>query len=103
MAGRIRWTLISLAFAVLLTAAVVMFGGGPERAPTTWVVQPGQRLVLSADEVRTDDVFRCPQEGGVIGTPPLDHGVGGSGGLSVRTESDGTVVASCEPGPPGNV
>jgi hypothetical protein len=103
MAGWIRWTLISLAFAVLLTAAVVIFSGGPTRAPKTWVVQPGQRIVLSADEVLPDDRYECPRKGGVIGTPPRGHGVGGSGGISVETRPDGTVIASCEPGPPGNV
>jgi hypothetical protein len=103
IAGRIRWTLISLAFAVLLTAAVVIFSGGPERAPRTWVVQPGHRLVLSAEQVVPDDRYRCPGKGGVNGTPEPNHGVGGSGGLSVETRADGTVIASCEPGPPGNV
>jgi hypothetical protein len=102
VAGRIRWTLISLAFAVVLSAAVVIFNGGPNRAPTTWVVQPGHRLVLSSDEVLPDDRYRCPGKGGVNGTPEPGHGVGGSGGLSVETGADGTVIVTCEPGPPGN-
>jgi hypothetical protein len=74
-----------------------------DRAPRTWVVQPGETLTLSADEVHPDDLYRCPGKGGVNGTPKPGHGVGGSGGFSVETAPDGTVSAYCEPGPPGNV
>jgi hypothetical protein len=73
-----------------------------ERGPKTWVVQPGETLTLSADEVRPDDLYRCPGKGGVNGTPDPGHGVGGSGGFSVATDDDGTVTASCEPGPPAD-
>jgi hypothetical protein len=76
---------------------------GADRDPKTWVVQPGQTLTLSSDEVHSDDVYRCPGKGGVNGTPDPGHGVGGSGGFSVETDPDGNVTAYCEPGPPGNV
>jgi hypothetical protein len=82
-----------------LTESTVEEGGSDGR---TWVIQPGDTLTLTADEVGPDDLYRCEGKGGVNGTPDPGHGVGGSGGFSVETASDGTVTLSCEPGPPGD-
>jgi hypothetical protein len=66
----------------------------------TWIIQPGDTGRLSSDEVRSDDWYRCEGKDGFIGTPEPDHGIGGSGGFTVETASDGTVTLYCEPGPP---
>jgi len=119
MSARARW--IASAVALLIVLGVVglyLFNSNltmvpnmqgdeihPSQTPEprTWIVQPGETLTLTADEVGPDDVHRCPGKGGVIGTPDRGHGVGGSGGFSVEAALDGTVTAYCEPGPPGNV
>jgi hypothetical protein len=66
----------------------------------TWIIQPGDTGRLSSDEVRPHDRYRCAGKDGFIGTPEPDHAIGGSGGLTVETASDGTVTLYCEPGPP---
>lgn len=102
MSARARWALGVASVTVLGIVAVSLFNTNLNRGPKTWVVQPGETLTLSADEVHPDDLYRCPGKGGVNGTPDPGHGVGGSGGFSVATEDDGTVTAYCEPGPPGD-
>lgn len=99
--GPLRWAVVIAGIAIAVMVAVVVISG--PREATTWIVQPGETLTLTADEVHADDLYRCPGKGGVNGTPPPGHGVGGSGGFSVVTQEDGTVTASCEPGPPGNI
>jgi hypothetical protein len=105
---RLRWALLGVA-AVVVIASVALYALdanltlSSETDRRTWVVQPGETLTLSADEVGPDDLYRCPGKGGVNGTPDRGTGVGGSGGFSVETADDGTVTAYCEPGPPGNV
>jgi hypothetical protein len=74
-----------------------------DREPKTWVLRAGQTLSLRSDEVHPDDDYRCTGKGGVDGTPPPGTGVSNSAGLTVATDADGTVTATCEPGPPGNV
>ncbi len=66
----------------------------------TWIIQPGDTVRLSSDEVGPDDWYRCEGKGGYIGTPEPDHGIGDSHGLWVETAFDGTVTLYCEPGPP---
>jgi hypothetical protein len=88
---------------IVLSVAVAFMVGGNNREPKTWIIQPGETLRLSKDEVHPDDRWMCPGKGGVTGTPEPGHGVGGSGGFSVEASLDGMVVASCEPGPAGNV
>ena len=112
MSARARWIAFGVALVVVLgLVTLYWFKSRPsfgtvdvdEREPKTWIVQPGETLTVSADDVRPDDLYRCPGKGGVNGTPDPGHGVGGSGGLSVETAEDGTVTATCEAGPPGNV
>ena len=105
MSTRVRWTVVGGALLVVLGLVALLVLNYPreQRGPKTWVVEPGETLTLSADEVHPDDLYRCPRKGGVKGTPPPGHGVAHSGGLSVETDVDGTVTAQCEPGPPGNV
>jgi hypothetical protein len=74
-----------------------------ERESKTWIVRRGETLTVSILDSHPDDLWRCPGKGGVNGTPPPRHWVGGSSGFPVGTDEDGTVTASCEPGPPGNV
>lgn len=103
MSARLRWAVIGVAFVTVLgVVAIYLFNANLQRGPKTWVVQPGETLILSANEVHPDDLYRCPGKGGVNGTPDPGHGVGGSGGFGVATEDDGTVTAYCEPGPPGD-
>ena len=118
MSARARWTVVGAAIVVALSLGALYWLNTdltmgtnlqgdeihPSQAPEpkTWIVRPGETLTLTADETGPDDVYRCPGKGGVIGTPDRGRGVGGSGGLSVETAMDGTVRATCEPGPPGN-
>lgn len=79
-----------------------------EREPKTFRLSPGQTLTLRSDQVVQDDRFICrdkegSNKGGVNGVPTAGTGVGNSAGMSVETHLDGTVVATCEPGPAGNV
>jgi hypothetical protein len=105
MSSRVWWTVVGGALLVLLgfVALLVLNYSRAQRGPKTRVVEPGEKLTLSADEVHPDDLYRCPRKGGVKGTPPPGLGVGNTRGLSVETALDGTVTAHCEPGPPGNV
>jgi hypothetical protein len=109
MIARARWIALGVVLVLVLgLPALYLFNTNlststdEERGPKTWVVQPGETLTLSADEVHRDDLYRCPGKGGVNGTPAPGRGVGGSGGFSVATDDDGTVTASCEPGPAGD-
>jgi len=107
MNARTRWIVLGVALVVAVLwvlgmKAYIENHTGPSRL-MVWTVQPGETLTLSADEVGPDDLYRCPGKGGVNGTPDPGNRVGGSGGLSVSTEQDGTVTVTCEPGPPGNV
>lgn len=103
MSTRARWIVIDVVLVIVLgVVALYLFNTNLQRGPKTWVVQPGETLTLSANEVHPDDLYRCPGKGGVNGTPDPGHGVGGSGGFSLETASDGTVTLYCEPGPPGD-
>jgi len=102
MSDRARWAVLAGVAVVVVIVVIVVLLIVKEpvgrRSAQTWVVQPGETLTISADDVRPDDRYRCPRKGGVNGTPPPGTGVGGSGGLSVETALDGTVTARCEPG-----
>lgn len=65
-----------------------------------WIVQPGDRVRLSSDEVGPDDWYRCVGRAGVTGTPEPGRHMGDSHGLWAITSSDGAVSLHCEPGPP---
>ena len=97
MSSRARWTVVVVGVAILVGLFVPMIVG--DRAPKTWIVRPGETLTLPAGAAHPDDLYRCPGKGGVNGTPDPGHGVGGSGGFGVETAADGTVTATCEPGP----
>ena len=62
-----------------------------ERGPKTWVVQPGETLTLSADEVQPNDSYSCPGKGAVGYTPEPGEGVANSLGIQVATDLEGTV------------
>ena len=47
---------------VLGVVALSLFNTNLKRGPKTWVVQPGETLTLSADEVHPDDEVICPGE-----------------------------------------
>ena len=73
------------------------------RPPRTWVVPDGQTRTFGPDEVQSDDVFRCSDNGaGIEGVPPRGEGAGNSTGIFVDTDTDGSVTVRCEAGPPGN-
>jgi hypothetical protein len=101
--GRARLAFVAAALAAVMIVAVAFIVGGNDREPKMWIIQPGETLRLSADEVHPDDRWRCPGKGGVNGTPEPGRGVANSGGFQVETAADGTVTARCEPGPAGNV
>jgi hypothetical protein len=103
MGGRARWASFAAAVAIVAIVAIAFMVGGRDREPKTWTIQPGETLRLSADEVLPEDRWRCTGKGGVNGTPEPGRGVANSGGFQVETAADGTVTASCEPGPGGNV
>jgi hypothetical protein len=69
------------------------------RGPKTWLVQPGETLTLTPDEVRADDRYRCPGHPAIDFTPHEGTGYTEEGGLSVATTDD-SVTVSCEA--PGN-
>jgi hypothetical protein len=103
MRRRLLWAAVSAGLAIIVLGAIGLMIAGNDRAPKTWIIHPGETLRLSEDEVLPEDDWECPGKGGVVGTPEPGHGVAGSGGFSVHVGLDGTVVARCEPGPPGNV
>ena len=88
---RTRWVLIAVGLAVAIAAAVLlwpdtpeMFPMGTDRGSKTWVIQPGEVLSLSADEVHPDNVYRCA----------------GDEGVNVEGATDGTATVFAE-GRPG--
>lgn len=106
MTPRTLWAVVVVRFVVTVIVALIVMnatrGARVEHGPHTWVVQPGERMTLSADEADPGDEYICPGKDRVVGTPLPGRGVGSSGGISVDTAPDGTVTAYCEPGPPGN-
>ena len=70
---RVRWAIFG---GVLVIVVILVLLSVREPGPRTWVVQPGQTLTLSADDVGPDDLYRCPGKGGVKGTPEPGHLVG---------------------------
>jgi hypothetical protein len=107
VSDRVRWAapggVAVVAVIVVIVVLLIVKEPAGRRSGQTWVVQPGETLMLSPDDVRPDDLHRCQGKGGVNGTPPPGTGVSGSGGLSVMTALDGSVTTLCEPGPPGSV
>ena len=111
MSARTRWIALGVALVVVLGLVALYvyksrasFGTmDVEREPKTWVVQPGETLSLTADEVGPDDVYRCSGKGGVDSTPDPGTSVTNSAGITVEYGEDGIVTVTCEPGPPGNV
>ena len=98
------WAAVVAGLMVIVVVAAAAFTiAGNDRAPKRWIIQPGETLRLSADEVIAEDEWVCPGKGGVVGTPDPGYGVGGSGGFSIEVLADGMVVIRCEPGRPGNV
>jgi hypothetical protein len=109
MSARARWIAVGvLAVIVLGVAALYWFNTNltqrpVEHGPHTWAVQQGAPLVLLPTDVDPGDEYICPGGGRKVGTPDPGTGVTDLAGLSVETAEDGTVTATCEPGPPGNV
>jgi hypothetical protein len=78
-------------------------GAQPDRrSPRTWIVQDGTTRSFSAGRIVEGDRFRCSDGVGIDAVPSPGHGVGGSGGISVTTNLDGSVTVECATGPPGN-
>jgi hypothetical protein len=106
---RARWIVGVVLVLVLGVVALYLFNSSltmsseDERGPKTWVVQPGETLTLSADEVQPNDSYSCPGKGAVGYTPEPGEGVANSLGIQVTTDIEGMVEVACEPGPPGNV
>src|SRR5687767_8781315 len=107
MSTRVRWIVLGVALGLVLAAValylfnasltkVTVDGGGGRR---TWIIQGGDTVKLSADQVGPDDRFRCEVDGGaygIKGAPPLGE-VSWSGGFSVATIDRGTVILTCDP------
>lgn len=62
---------------------------------------PGEKLTPSPEEISAGDVIRCKGRGAVVVQAP-GIAVDGSFGLEVTTDPDGSVVATCDPGPRPN-
>lgn len=107
MSTRARWIVLGVALVLVLgvlalywlntnLTGVTVEGSSGRR---TWIVQGGDTLKLSADEVGPDDRYRCEVDGGVYtveGTPPLGE-ASWSGDFSVATIDPGNVILSCQP------
>jgi hypothetical protein len=83
-----RWVAIAVGVALATLAALFLFNGmlttEAERSPRTWVVQPGDTLTLTADEIHADDRYRCTDD---------DEGV------DIEFAADGSATVTCG-GPP---
>ena len=115
MSVRARWIVVGVVLLLVLglvglyvfntnLTGVTLTEGGDRR---TWIVQSGETVKLSADEVEAEDRYACEVDGGVYtveGTPSVGS-VSWSGDFTVSTTSDGggTVILTCLPDPPGNV
>ena len=112
MTTRARWITLVLLLVVLGLVALYVFNSNltmsseeqESEVPVVhgWVIQPGQTRTWLAEHVGPLDQYRCPGKGGVNGTPDPGTSVSNSAGLTIETAEDGTVTATCEPGPPGN-
>jgi hypothetical protein len=108
MSVRVRWIVFEVVLLLVIgLAALYWFNNLTDDVTIqevdgrrTWIIQPGDTVRLSSDEVGPDDWFRCEGKGGVIGTPEPGRHTGESHGLWVETASGGTVTLYCEPGPP---
>lgn len=99
MSTHVRWIVIGVVLLLVLgLAALYVFNITLfEREPKTWIVQPGEMVSLSADEVGPDDRYRCEGMAAIDGTPPRGTGFGNTSGIEVTTADDGTVTVICEP------
>jgi len=103
-----RWIVLEVVLLLVLGLAALYWFNTDRTGVTleevdgrrTWIIQPGDTGRLSSGAVRPNDWYRCEGKDGFIGTPEPEHGIGGSGGFTVETASDGTVTLYCEPGPP---
>ena len=91
----------TLAAACRTESDVPAVGPSPAGSPRVIVIEPGDRVTFAPDEVDVGDVIECRGKGGVT-VPEPGVGVGSSAGVEAETREDGSVVATCEPGPPGN-
>ena len=107
MSTHVRWIVVGVALLMVLgLAALFLFNRIPvtvidSDGPRTWIIEPGETLTLSADELGPRNHYRCAgEESGIDFTP--ERGTeyySEAGGLSVRN-ANGTVTAYCQPGPP---
>lgn len=100
-----RWIAVLVAILVVLgIVALYLFNTnltgvsqlGDEGA-RTWIIEPGETVTLSVDEVGPNDRYRCAgEESGVEFTPVSGtESYSEAGGLSVRN-AGGTVTALCQ-------
>jgi hypothetical protein len=90
---RSRWSLLAaLAPGVVVVLVVVLMWLTPEgdatpagRASKTWIVQPGDRLMLFTDEVHPANVYRCSDK---------------ALGVNLEVAANGSGTLNCG-GPPG--
>lgn len=104
MSVRGRWVFLGAGLVLVLGLvtwyAVYGVTAGPEvgeRQPKTLIVQPGETLTLSPDDVHPDDSYRCPGLTRLNSTPLAGSGFSDIHGFYVFTAEDGTVTASCQP------
>ena len=105
MSARARWIVLGAAMVFALVGLWWFAANSPqstrlERAPKTWLVQPGDTLRVPADEVLLDDVFDCVGEGYSDGYRYEDalSAPGGFTGSTMVVDAEGNVTVHCIPG-----
>ncbi len=108
MSARVRW--IALGVVLLLVLGVVALNWfntnltmstDQERGPKTWLVQPGETLRVSADDVLLDDRFDCAGEGFTTGGQRYGDVLNAPDSLAwtaVIVDEEGNVTLRCQPG-----
>ena len=107
MSTRVRWFVFGGALFVLLGMVALsmlnsnprMFSERDDGIRHVWIVRQGHMRTWQADDVSSDDTYRCPGHPAIHYTPEPGTGYTEGGGLSVSTAEDGTVTARCGSGP----
>ena len=102
VSARARWTIVAVGVVATFLVANRPTGVRMPHGAGAWVVQPGETLTLSPEEVHPGaypaDEYICPGKGRVVGTPePGQTFVNGR--LVVETLAGGSVTAGCSDTP----
>lgn len=88
-----RWAAATgIVVGVIVVAALVVGNG---REPRIWTLPRGSPVTFSADMTGPNDLYRCPGMGAIPSSPSPGRVAPALGGLTIRTEPDGRVIARC--------